>query len=92
MAAYLITYDLNKPGQNYPKLYDVIKELGSYWCHPLESVWLVKSNLTVDEISNKILSVIDKTNDYLFVVEVNNHKQGWLTEDVWNHLNTGIFN
>ena len=29
MAALLITYDLNKPGQNYDSLYEKIRELGS---------------------------------------------------------------
>lgn len=38
--AYLISYDLINPGQNYPGLIEAIKNLGAWW-HNLESVWIV---------------------------------------------------
>ena len=43
--ALLISYDLNKPGQNYDKLYAKIKELRTWW-HYLDSTWIVVSALT----------------------------------------------
>jgi len=63
---YLITYDLNKPGQNYSDLYDAIKKQGSSWIHPLESVWFVKSEKNAAQIRDALKGVVDPS-DKVFV-------------------------
>lgn len=68
MAAYLITYDLNSPGQNYNDLHNAIKDLGTWW-HCLDSTWIIKSNLTVVQIRDSLSTKIDK-NDSLLVVSI----------------------
>ena len=57
---YSISYDLNKPGQDYSSLYDEIKELGS-WCHPLDSTWFVKTSLTAKQVRDRLLKVMDNS-------------------------------
>jgi hypothetical protein len=52
---YLISYDLNRPGQGYARLYDGIKELGAWW-HYLDSTWLVDTNLTSSQIFERLRS------------------------------------
>jgi len=37
---YSISYDFNKPGQDYQEFYNAIQSLGKC-IHPLESTWLV---------------------------------------------------
>lgn len=64
---YLISYDLNKPGQHYGKLIEAIKEVSSYWWHHLDSVWIVGSSLSAVEIRNRLSVHID-SNDELLVV------------------------
>jgi hypothetical protein len=64
----LITYDLNRPGQDYARLIDAIKGLGG-WLHPLESTWLVKTDLTVSAIRDYLKQFIDGT-DELLVMDV----------------------
>lgn len=68
MKSYLITYDLMKPGQNYEKLFEAIKAIGS-WCHPLESNWIIKTDSTAEQVRNRITPHIDK-NDKLFVAQL----------------------
>ena len=63
---YLITYDLNKPGQDYPALYDSIKKMGAWW-HHLDSTWLVDTTLTAAEIRDQIREAIDP-GDHILVV------------------------
>ena len=89
MSAYLITYDLNKVGQNYEKVYEEIKKLGS-WAHWLDSTWFVKSSLTADEIVGKLKKHFD-SNDTLFVVEMTSNYQGLLNENQWEFLRENIF-
>lgn len=88
---YLITYDLNKSDKDYEGVYQAIKDASTYWCHYWDSSWLIKSNLeTADAVFDKIKPHLDN-NDCCFVVEVKNNKQGWLTKEQWESINTKIF-
>lgn len=65
MTVYLISYDLNRPGQNYPALFDAIKACGNWW-HCLTSTWMVSSGMSALEIANKVWAAMD-ANDKLLV-------------------------
>jgi len=90
MAAYMITYDLNKQGQKYEKVYQAIKDSALNWCHYWDSTWLIKSSLTVQQVADKITPHID-SNDRLIVIEVKNNYQGWMTEEQWKRIRENIF-
>jgi len=60
---YHISYDLNKPGQNYNELYSEIKSLGS-WCHPADSTWYVDTNLSATQIRDR-LDAVDATDSLI---------------------------
>lgn len=68
MAAYVISYDLNSPGQRYTQLTEKIKSLGSWW-HCLDSTWMVSTDLTALEVANQVWSVMDP-NDKLLVTPI----------------------
>ncbi|PKH91403.1 hypothetical protein CXF76_11570 [Pseudoalteromonas sp. 78C3] len=82
----IISYDLNSPGQDYDKIFDKIKSLGS-WAKVQKSFWYVKSSLTAAEARDKLNSVID-SNDSLIVIDCTNNDAAWfgLNEEVANHL------
>ncbi len=63
---YLITYDLNKPGQEYSDLYETIKRFGDWW-HFLDSTWLVDTQLTPAKMRDQMKAVMDD-NDSVLVV------------------------
>ncbi len=89
---YLISYDLNKSGQDYNSLYQAIKDSSSgQWWHYLDSTWIIKSYLSVQQVSDNIKSKMDG-NDSLFVIEVKNNYSGWLPKDAWKYLRENIFN
>ena len=78
---YSISYDLNKPGQDYSALYSAIKELGS-WCHPLDSTWFVVTELGAADIRDRLAKVMDKS-DGLIVVRA-------LAPGAWNNLSDEV--
>ncbi|GJL85792.1 MAG: hypothetical protein DHS20C02_15670 [Micavibrio sp.] len=82
--AHLISYDLNKPGQNYDDLYEAIKRLGAWW-HYLDSTWIVKSSYSAPEIFEKLKPHIDK-NDTVLVIEITSEYSGWLPQKAWDWL------
>lgn len=57
MATYIISYDLNKQ-KDYPALYEAIKALGT-WCHPVDSPWLVVSDLSASSVRDHLKEVMD---------------------------------
>jgi len=86
MSCLLITYDLNKPGQNYDDLYKEIKGLGASWWHYLDSTWLVSTNLTADQAASRLLKVLDKSDHVLVLNVTGDDHQGWLPQEAWNWI------
>lgn len=89
---YLITYDLNKNGQDYENVINAIKDASTgAWCTFWKSSYLIKSNLSsADDVFKKIQPYLD-SNDKLLVIEVKNNKQGWLEQKDWDYINNSIF-
>ena len=61
----LVTYDLDKPGQDYNAIHAKIKSLGR-WYHPQQSVFYVHTGLSAKQAHDAIASVMD-SNDKLIV-------------------------
>lgn len=82
---HLITYDLNKPGQDYSSLFEAIKNVGAWW-HYLDSTWLVDTALSTSQVSERLRARIDE-NDHLLVIRVTRDYSGWLPQEGWDWLN-----
>ncbi|MBO0423824.1 hypothetical protein [Enterococcus plantarum] len=89
---YMITYDLNSPGQRYDDVIKTIKEDLSTgaWCSYWKSSYLLRSNLTPDQMLEKLKPFLDQGDKFL-IIEVVNNKQGWLTDKQWKYINDHIF-
>ena len=89
---YLITYDLNNPGQNYEKVISAIKKASDgVWCTYWKSSYLIRSDhQTADEVSSLITPHLDK-NDTLLVIEAVKNYQGWLNKDQWKFIRENVF-
>ena len=80
---YIVTYDLNRAGQNYDGLINAIKQ---YPCvHPMQSVWFIESRQDSRSIYNHLKQHIDN-NDYLFVSEITTNHIGWLPTDACDFI------
>lgn len=62
----LVSYDLRAPGRDYTTLIAQIKKLGAI--RPLESMWLVKTSSTPEQIRDFLKQYMD-ANDRLFVTK-----------------------
>ena len=67
VATYIISYDLDKAGQNYKTLYDAIKSYGTWW-HHLDSTWCIVTQHTVEEVTGHLSQCLDN-NDSLLVMK-----------------------
>ncbi len=63
----LISYDLNRPGQDYETLIKAIKALGGWW-HHLDSTWIVKTTSTAVQVRDTLRRHIDANDELLVVV------------------------
>ena len=77
-----ISYDLNSPGQDYSTIIDEIKSLGR-WAKVQKSLWYVDTNLSVDEVYDRVSLKMD-SNDSLIVIDAKNNNAIWnnLADDV----------
>jgi hypothetical protein len=64
----LVTYDLDRPGQNYDAVHAKIKSLGR-WYHPQLSVFYLHTALSAKQAHDAIWAVMD-ANDRLIVADV----------------------
>lgn len=85
MSALLISYDLNKPGQNYNELYEKIKALGTWW-HYLDSTWIVESSLTPSQAFDRLKPSLDDSDSVLIMNITGDNYSGWLSQGAWNWL------
>ena len=84
----LVTYDLNRPGQDYPGLYDALKS-SEWWWHHLDSTWIIKTDYGPQHWYNKLETVIDK-NDHVFICELKRNYWGYLPTKAWEWLSNAF--
>lgn len=84
MAVFLVSYDLNKQGQNYTNLINAIKTYDAY-IKCLHSQWLISTNDNIDSVyvylSNKI-----NNNDLLLITPIVQPFYATLQSDVISWL------
>ncbi len=81
-----VSYDLISPGQDYDKVIDKVKELGS-WAKVHKSFWYVNSTYSASEAVAHIKPALDN-NDKVYVVDAGNNVAAWnaLSKDVGDHI------
>ncbi|MDU5933674.1 MAG: hypothetical protein E6Z08_01440 [Lacticaseibacillus rhamnosus] len=87
---YMISYDLDTPGQKYDELFSAIKQFGGSYIKLQDSFWLVRNNLTPSEMCEKLSPVLDG-NDELFICELQNNYQGRTSKENWKFIRESIF-
>lgn len=76
---YLISYQLHRPGQDYPDLYGAIKKISGTWWHHTTSAWVVETTLTAKQVFETLVPFVDK-NDDLIVFRLQEEWWGRLAE------------
>ncbi|KRL39883.1 hypothetical protein [Liquorilactobacillus nagelii] len=87
---YIISYDLDNPGQKYDQVEKIIKSFGGAYIKIQGSVWLVRNSLSPEDMCTKLEQALDK-NDCLFVCELVKNYQGLATDDQWKFIRENIF-
>lgn len=81
MYVYIISFDLVKPGQNYDKIIELIKQY-NVWAKLGTTTYLVQTSHSAVELRDNLKTAID-SNDKLFVGKVT-RPAAWsnMSEDV----------
>lgn len=87
---YMVSYDLNKSGQDYKGLHEELEKSPSWW-HYLESAWLIYTSESASQLYERIGKHIDE-NDYAIAIEVKGNYQGWLPEKAWEWIRSHVKN
>jgi len=65
VKTFLVSYDLDKPGQDYPRIIERLKELGAVKI--LYSEWVLRGNFSAADLRDDLKQYVD-ANDMLLVV------------------------
>ena len=68
MAAFIVTYDLHRAGQNYQCLTDKLESYPTHW-HVQQSVWIIATNQSAADIRDSLNGCLDN-NDKLIVARL----------------------
>ena len=92
MRVLLIAYTLTGPKAKYTEFFDKIKESAEKWWHYLDSVWLVKTDKSANEIGNELGNILKNNDpkDHVLVIEVVGFAQGLLTRAAWDWINQHV--
>lgn len=85
MPIYIVTYDLNRPGQNYDLLYGAIKGVSSDYIRPLKSLWMLNTPMSASAIYDRLINHIDQT-DRILVSKLTHDHMGFLNKNDCNWL------
>ena len=92
MTAYLIIYSCRGHANKFKTVDAAIKECAwdDRWMYHLNNTWILKSEMTSDEIGHKLNHLTNDNDDFL-VIEITNNYAGWLPQQALDFLSTYIF-
>lgn len=86
MAAVLVNYDLNIPGQKHKQVAEKLRSYTS-WAHFGGSSWIVSgSNLTAVGVRDDLLTIVDTTDSVLTIEVSGQGYAGLLVQEHWDWL------
>ena len=88
MAVLLITYDLNRPGQNYQSVLNYIKSHGA-WARLSESSYAVRTDASPDSVRDAIRGYMDSS-DNVYVITLKRPYSGFGPSDVNKWLDDNL--
>lgn len=91
MNLYLVTYDLSKP-EGLGDYYLLHEHLKTYeaWARPLQSVWIIKTYSSKDDVLNNVLRYVDGNDKVLVVGLDKNWASFHLTDKIVNWLRQNL--
>ena len=81
---YLVAYAFPGPSEKYADLFHELKESRRWW-HYIDAVWLLNTDESADEIFERLEPYLDDDIS-LFITEIGNDHQGWLTDRAWKWI------
>lgn len=86
---YVISYDLKGGSSDYSALYEAIKSVGE-WQHPLESTWVVMTDLDKNQIYDKLKPALEDVDHVLIFQVYPRERQGWLAKSFWEWMRNKV--
>jgi len=92
MTSYLIIYSCKSSVKKFKAADAAIKACAwdNCWMYHLNNTWLIKSEMTTDEIGRKLVDITDSNDDFL-VIEISDNYAGWLPQEALDYLRDVIF-
>ncbi len=89
---FAVIFKLEQHTKEQEKVAEAVKKASNgIWCNFWDGFWMIQSNCpNANDIVKCVAPFLTK-DDRLFVFEVKNNRQGWLSKDEWDYLNEHVF-
>jgi hypothetical protein len=93
MTPYIIIYSCKTSVKKFKAADAIIRECAwdNRWMYHLNNTWIIKSELTADEIGRKLDGATNNNDDFL-VIEITKNYACWLPQQALDYLQDQIFN
>jgi hypothetical protein len=93
MTPYIIIYSCKTSVKKFKAADAIIRKCAwdNCWMYHLNNTWIIKSELTADEIGGKLVGATNNNDDFL-VIEITNNYACWLPQQALDYLQDIIFN
>lgn len=92
MTPYLIIYSCKSSVQKFKAADAAIRSFAwdDRWMYHLNNTWIIKSEMTADEIGKQLADLSNTPDDFL-VIEIANNYAAWLPQKALDYLKNVIF-
>lgn len=88
MALLLVSYDLGANSDCSPLVEELKRTKG--WWHYLESTWILSTQETPNQVWNRVVPHLHKTDRFLVIRIDDGARQGWLPQDAWRWIESEL--
>ena len=88
MRAYIVSYDLNKPGQNYENLYEELKKSPRWW-HFWDATWIIATSESPKQIWSRMKPHTDSSDNVLIIRACADYS-GFLPKKAWEWIAANV--
>lgn len=81
---FVVSYEFRKRRPEHKRFFEAL-QVSQGWWHFIESTWLIETNETAEELSERLSPFLHR-DDFLLIIQAVQPYQGWLPKEAWDWI------
>jgi hypothetical protein len=76
----------------YPTLSEAVQKSGQHWWHFLDSVWIVETTETAEDMGDRLADIVREMGkeQKVLAIEITGRYEGWLPKKAWDWMSRHV--